>query len=193
MLLTALEYNGPAAIRFPRSAVTGADIAAPPHALPIGKGEQLRQGRDVALLAIGHMVLPAMQAAEELGRRGIDCTVINARFIKPLDTELIKHAVTGRFVVTLEEGILQGGFGSAVLEFLQESDAEFEDILCVGLPDKLITHGAQKILRARYRLDAPGIVESVEEFLEANGWPRKDSTASLLHGAWWKHAKKPKP
>ena len=193
MLLTALEHNGPAAIRFPRSAATGADIFPRPHALPIGKGEQLRQGRDVALLAIGQMVLPAMQAAEDLARKGIDCTVINARFIKPLDTELIKHAVAGRFVVTLEEGILQGGFGGAVLEFLQEADVEFEGIVCVGLPDKLITHGAQKILRARYRLDAPGIVETVEEFLEANGWPRKESTASLLNGGWWKHAKKPKP
>jgi len=193
MLKTAAGHKGPAAIRFPRGSAVGAAMDDLPHELPIGKGELLCRGQQLVFVAIGNMVLPVLQAAETLRRKGLDCGVINARFLKPLDEELLKHALAGRVVVTAEEGISHGGFGSAVREFVQESGLAVEGFLRLGLPDKLITQGAQKILRARYRLDAEGIVETVEEYLEAMGWPKQEPTASLLHGDWWKHARKHTP
>ncbi len=189
MLETAWAAKGPVAIRYPRGAGVGVNLEEP-HVLPLGKGEVLCPGGDVTMVAVGNMVHPALQAADELSRRGIVCSVINARFIKPLDETLLKHALAGQFVITLEEGILAGGFGSAILEFIQESGLTVQDCLRIGVPDKIIPQGSQKILRARYRLDAAGIVESVEEFLEEKGWPRKESTVSLWQGNWSKPARK---
>jgi 1-deoxy-D-xylulose-5-phosphate synthase len=192
MLKTALAHNGPVVIRFPRGSALGVPLDEP-HLLPIGTGEVLRPDGPVALAAVGNMVHPALQAAELLERKGIGCGVINARFVKPLDVELFKHALASRVVVTLEEGVLQGGFGSAILELLREENVPHRDVLRIGLPDRLITHGTQKILRARYKLDSEGIAETVEEFLEQRGWLKNESTGSLLPGVWSRPAKKPKP
>jgi len=192
MLETAVTHNGPIAIRFPRGTGLGVNLDQGAHTLPIGKGEVLRQGSHVALVAVGSMVHPALQASEKLEKKGIDCSVLNARFVKPIDESLLKHTLQNTFVVTLEEGTLIGGFGSAVLEFIQENEIPTKGIFRIGLPDKIVPAGSQKILRARYQLDSEGIADSVEEFLVKKGWPRKESTASLLQWDWLKPAKRQK-
>jgi 1-deoxy-D-xylulose-5-phosphate synthase len=132
------------------------------HELPIGKGEILRRGRDVAILAVGTMVAPSLEAAQLLSEKGIECAVLNARFIKPLDSQLILETVstTGR-VVTVEENALLGGFGSAVLQLLQNSGARDIRTKCIGLPDVFVEHGSQSLLRSKYHLNARGIAEKI--------------------------------
>ncbi|MBP7866828.1 MAG: 1-deoxy-D-xylulose-5-phosphate synthase [Acidobacteria bacterium] len=193
MLLTATRLDGPAAIRFPRGAGEEVSLEGPPREVPVGKGEVLRTGKDVALIAIGSRVHPALKAAETLSRKGIECTVVNARFAKPLDRDLIRQAAEGRLVVTVEEGILPGGFGAAVTEFLQDDNVFTQGILRMGLPDRVIPHGDPRILLARYRLDAEGIAERVAEFFEERRWPRNDSTVCWLNEDWRKRASKPRP
>ncbi|MBN2431535.1 MAG: 1-deoxy-D-xylulose-5-phosphate synthase [Acidobacteria bacterium] len=192
MLETAVHHNGPIAVRYPRGTGLGMKREGGPHTLPLGKGEVLRQGKGVCLVALGGMVHPALHAAEKLAQKNIQATVVNARFVKPLDEALFKHLLPGQVVVTLEEGILPGGFGSAVLEFVQEAGLSVEGFKRIGIPDRVIPAGSQKILRARYRLDAAGIADTVEEFLEKIGWPKKGSTASLLQWDWLKPAKRQK-
>ena len=121
MLKTAVEHDGPAAVRYPRGNVFGVELDEELSALDIGKAELLRPGKDLVMVAIGSTVQRAMEAAERLDSEGIEAAVINARFIKPLDRELILTWAkkTGR-VITVEENMLQGGFGSAVLEMFEE-------------------------------------------------------------------------
>ncbi len=121
MIKTALDCARPVALRYPRGKGVGVKMEGPPRSLEIGKGEVLTDGRDVLLLAMGSTVYPCLRAAEQLEGMGIDAAVINSRFLKPLDGELICHWAkrTGR-VLTVEENVLQGGFGSAVLELLQD-------------------------------------------------------------------------
>jgi 1-deoxy-D-xylulose-5-phosphate synthase len=138
--------------------------------LEIGKGEILRNGNgDVAILAYGSMVYPAVQAAENLAKDGIDATVVNARFVKPLDSELIiALAQNKRFIVTVEEAYLAGGFGSAVMELLEKKGLlDTVKIVRMGVPDEIVTHGDPKLLLAKYGLDADGIYSKVKETLEA--------------------------
>jgi 1-deoxy-D-xylulose-5-phosphate synthase len=127
--------------------------------LEIGKAEILRDGGDVAILAFGSMVYPAMEAAKNLEKDGIEATVVNARFVKPLDTELILAlAQTKRVIVTVEEAYLAGGFGSAVWNLLEENDLlDKVKVVRMGVPDRIITHGDAKLLLAKYGLDADGI------------------------------------
>lgn len=188
MLFTAFSHNGPVTIRYPRGSGIGVPLDIPLHSLPLGKAEVLRTGGDVVLLAIGSMVHPAVQAADLLAQRGLPVGVINARFAKPLDVDLFRHALAGKWVVTLEEGVVCGGFGSAVLEALNEEGIEVRGLLRIGLPDRVLVHGDPKILAARYRLDAPGIADSVEEYLEDKQWQRNESTVSLFKGDLWKRA-----
>lgn len=141
MLVTGLEHDGPIAMRYPRGNGYGVPLMEEGwEALPIGKGEILRNGDDLLLLAYGSMVYPALQTAEILREHGMSATVVNARFVKPLDTELIVPLAQqhGR-VVTLEEGCLMGGFGSAVVEALQEQDVQVP-VLRLGVPDTLVDH-----------------------------------------------------
>ncbi|WP_338429805.1 1-deoxy-D-xylulose-5-phosphate synthase [Synechococcus elongatus] len=143
MLVTGIEHDGPIAMRFPRG--NGVGVPLPEEgweSLPIGKAEQLRQGDDLLLLAYGSMVYPAMQTAELLNEHGISATVINARFAKPLDEELIVPLARqiGK-VVTFEEGCLPGGFGSAIMESLQAHDVQVP-VMTIGVPDLLVEHAS---------------------------------------------------
>jgi 1-deoxy-D-xylulose-5-phosphate synthase len=140
--------------------------------LPIGKGEVLRTGEDVAILAIGATVAPALDAAKELATKDIEATVANARFVKPLDSALVLDLASRiKRVVTVEENTLSGGFGSSVADLLQKSGITGVQVRSLGLPDAYIEHGTQAILRAKYGLDAKGITNQVLSLfpaLEAN-------------------------
>ncbi|MDQ3748546.1 MAG: 1-deoxy-D-xylulose-5-phosphate synthase [Acidobacteriota bacterium] len=169
MLLTAIEHPAPAAIRFPRGNGYGVDISEKPKPLEIGKAELLRDAvGDVAIIALGSMVYAAMEAANNLEKDGIGATIVNARFIKPLDAELILAlAQTKRFILTVEEAYLAGGFGSAVLELLEENGLlDRVKVVRMGVPDRIITHGDPKLLLAKYGLDADGIYQKVKETIE---------------------------
>ena len=168
MLFTAIEHDAPAAIRYPRGNGFGVDISEAPKLLEIGKAEILRDGGDIAILAYGSMVYPAIEAVENLGKDGIDATLINARFVKPLDNELILAlAETKRVIVTIEEAYLAGGFGSAVMELLEENNLlDKVKIVRMGVPDRIITHGDPKLLLAKYGLDADGIYTRVKQTVE---------------------------
>jgi 1-deoxy-D-xylulose-5-phosphate synthase len=169
MLFTSIEYPSPSAIRFPRGSGRGVDVSEKPQILEIGKSEISRDAAgDVAILAIGSMVYPAMQAADNLEKDGIQATVVNARFIKPLDAELILAlAQTKRVIMTVEEAYLAGGFGSAVMELLEENGLlDKVKIVRMGVPDRIITHGDPKLLLAKYGLDADGIFQKAKETIE---------------------------
>lgn len=161
MLLTSVEHPGPAALRYPRGNGYGVDISAKPKVLEIGKGETLRKGGDVTLLAYGSMVNPALEAAEQLKQKGIEATVVNARFVKPLDKELIlKSAAETPLMVTIEEAYLAGGFGSAVMELLESKNVQDDvKVVRMGVDDEIVTHGDAKRLLAEYGLNADGIAE----------------------------------
>jgi 1-deoxy-D-xylulose-5-phosphate synthase len=162
MLLTAVGCNGPAAIRYPRGNGYGVPLDQVLRPLAIGKGEQLREGKDGAILAVGAMVYPALEAAKILAEAGISLTVVNARFIKPLDRELILSlaADTGR-LITIEENALQGGFGTAVLELLETEGVYDTAVTRLGYPDRYIEQGEQPELRASHGLDPQGIATSI--------------------------------
>jgi 1-deoxy-D-xylulose-5-phosphate synthase len=166
MLKTSLEHNGPAALRYPRGTGLGVPMDQELKMLPIGKGEMLQDGNDLVIVAIGNMVKPAQEAGERLKAAGITAAVVNARFIKPLDEELILRLAkkTGR-IVTIEEHALQGGFGSAVLECIEDNRLSAVKVLRIGLPDRFIEHGPQTVLRQRYGLDADGIFAAVKDFV----------------------------
>jgi 1-deoxy-D-xylulose-5-phosphate synthase len=168
MMKTLIEHPAPAAFRYPRGNGYGVDISTPPKTIEIGKGEILCEGDDVAIIAYGSMVYPAMSAAENLAKDGIDATVVNARFVKPLDEKLILEiAETHRLIVTVEEAYLAGGFGSAVLELLEEHGLQDKvKVVRMGVPDKIITHGDAKLLLAKYGLDADGIYNKVAESVD---------------------------
>jgi 1-deoxy-D-xylulose-5-phosphate synthase len=166
MIKTAVEYHGPAALRYPRGTGCGVPMDQELKTLEIGRAELVKDGNDAVIVAIGNMVCPSLEAAMRLAEDGIAVAVVNARFVKPLDEELILSVArrTGR-VVTAEEHVLQGGFGSAVLECLDAKGMTGIKTHRIGLPDAYIEHGAQKVLRQKYGLDADGIYSSVKEFV----------------------------
>jgi 1-deoxy-D-xylulose-5-phosphate synthase len=168
MLFTMIEHVGPAAMRYPRGNGVGAPIDQPPQLLEIGKAELLRDGGEVAIVAYGSMVHPSLEAADNLAKAGIETTVINARFVKPLDSALLLAlARTKRLIVTVEEAYLAGGFGSAVLELLEENGLQDKvSLVRMGIPDRIVTHGDPKLLLAKYGLDADGIYTRVKESVE---------------------------
>ncbi len=166
LLYTALEAEHPMAIRYPRGQGAGVPLDAEFHQLPLGKGEILRQGKDIALIALGSAVMPSLEAAEHLTSYGIEASVINARFIHPLDSELIlKAANHTRRIITVEENVLRGGFGDSVLELLEKSGASDIKVKRLGIPDEFVPHGKQELLRSLYHLDAPGIALECVDFL----------------------------
>jgi 1-deoxy-D-xylulose-5-phosphate synthase len=167
LLKTGIYSGMPVALRYPRGAGYGVPLARDITAIEIGKGEQLLDGADVTLIAVGSTVYPALQAAEALKAKGISAGVVNARFIKPLDEELILAVArtTGR-VVTVEENALQGGFGSAVLELLHDHNLHHVKVRRLGLPDHYIEQGSQAQLRKDVGIDAEGITLSVIEFMK---------------------------
>lgn len=160
MLATAYAYEGPATVRYPRGAGIGASIQKNTPLLPIGKGVVSRRGKDIAILAFGTMVNPALEAGEKL-----DATVINMRFVKPVDRELvIKAASSHHTLVTVEEGAVAGGAGSAVLEVLS-GEGLANPVIQLGLPDRFIDHGDIPTLLAMNGLDGKGIEQSIRNRL----------------------------
>ncbi|MBI2831356.1 MAG: 1-deoxy-D-xylulose-5-phosphate synthase [Chloroflexi bacterium] len=176
LLFTATKAGQPMAVRYPRSSADRLQKEVKLSELPIGKAEVLRDGEDVVLLALGTMVYPALDAAAKLAKEGIECAVVNARFAKPLDTELILRlaAKTGN-ILTIEENTLAGGFGSAVTQLVQHSNLEGTKVSCVGLPDEFIEHGTQQLLRAKFGLDAEGIARRVISSFGERSLPAKKS------------------
>lgn len=166
MVKTCVQHDGPVSVRYPRGVSLGVKMDDAPQALPIGKGELLKDGTDVAIIAIGVSVWQAHQAAKRLSKEGVSTAVVNARFVKPLDQELITSvAKRVRYVVTVEEGCRMGGFGSAVLETLSEAGITGVTTKVLGLPDWYIEQGPQDLLRERYGLTAEGIYQSVKELI----------------------------
>jgi len=164
MLKTAFETGHPTSLRYPRGSGQGVKLDAELQSLPIGKGEVMREGAAATIFAIGTEVWPAVKAAEILAAEGIEVAVVNARFIKPLDDELIKRfCVPGSKVITVEEGSLAGGFGSAVMERCEQLGITNVDFHRIGIPDEYVHHGAQDVLRAQYDLNAEGIAKRAKE------------------------------
>jgi 1-deoxy-D-xylulose-5-phosphate synthase len=162
LLYTAVQANRPMAIRYPRGEDSGEPTDTQLKELPIGKGEILHTGDDIAILAVGATVSPSIEAANVLKEQGISCTVINARFIKPLDIELISNITKKvKILITVEENTISGGFGSAVLALVQNLGCSDIRIKCLGIPDVFVEHGSQQILRSNYQLDASGITEQI--------------------------------
>jgi len=166
MLKTAVEHTGPAAIRYPRGAGLGVPLDSEMQVLEIGKGEVLEDGTDIALVAYGHMVQPARDLAWSLKNLGISAAVINARFAKPMDTDLIsQYARKTKCMVTLEEHAIQGGFGSAVLEALNEHVMDRKVLIkIIGVEDRVIEHGAPALVRKDLKLDPESLLNTVQEF-----------------------------
>ncbi|MDD2273539.1 MAG: 1-deoxy-D-xylulose-5-phosphate synthase [Desulfuromonadaceae bacterium] len=166
MLATAINLGTPAAIRYPRGNGYGVPLDQMLESLPVGRAELLRAGNSAAVLALGAMVYPALDSAAVLDVEGIELTVVNARFVKPLDEALIvalaeKHGI----LITIEENALQGGFGSAVLELLEQRGLGGVRVLRLGYPDSYIPQGEQSELRAMMGLDSGGITSSIRTFL----------------------------
>ncbi len=168
MIATMIAYkDGPIAVRYPRDYGYGVGFDEDLMVLPIGKGELLKRGSEVALIAIGSMVYPSLSAAHTLESEGISTAVVNARFVKPLDEELIiKTALGVKIVVTVEENARCGGFGSAVAEMLSQNGVNVGLIL-IGLPDRFIEHGRRSELLGDVGLNAEGIAASVREALRS--------------------------
>ncbi|BAF59377.1 MAG: 1-deoxy-D-xylulose-5-phosphate synthase [Pelotomaculum sp.] len=174
MLYTALSHPGPAAVRYPRSAGTGCRMDDSFKIIPLGRAEVLRDGTEVTLLAVGSMVCLAVKAAEILAGHGIDAAVINARFVKPLDKEcILRYARRTREVFTLEENVLQGGFGSAVQELLSSCGERGVSVHCFGIPDSFVEHGNRALLLARYGLTVEQVVRAVLERFAQRRHPKK--------------------
>ncbi|MCG8432044.1 MAG: 1-deoxy-D-xylulose-5-phosphate synthase [Candidatus Omnitrophica bacterium] len=158
MLDFALDYDHPVALRYPRGAAPAAELGHSP--VEFARGELLRKGKDILVVACGSMVLPAMGALDELDKRGVSGALINARFIKPLDAELCRRMSQGvKTVFTVEEGVREGGLGSAVQEDLNCP------VVRIGLPSEFIPHGTRSELLKRYGLTAEGIVEEISRWL----------------------------
>jgi 1-deoxy-D-xylulose-5-phosphate synthase len=168
MLMTALDHPGPIAFRYPRGHGTGVSTDDEIHTLPIGKGEVLTTGADVLILAIGATVTAALEARKQIEDQNISATVVNSRFVKPLDTELITRLAREiPFILTVEENVLHGGFGSAVLECLADEGITVNRVVRLGISDTFVEHGSQKVLRSKHGIDTAAIVKAVSEMIHS--------------------------
>jgi len=165
MLYTALQHNGPVAIRYPRGKGIGVPMDPEYRTLPIGKAEILQEGNDLQILAIGNMVQPSLNAAATLAKEGRSVGVVNCRFVKPLDQGLVDIVAPSGRVLVVEENIRQGGFGGAILELFNDMGPKNISVKRIGLPDKFVEHGPQDILRAKYGLDSAGIIKEARDLL----------------------------
>lgn len=166
LLYTALHYNGPFAIRYPRGPAYGVPIEGF-RLIKVGSWEVLKEGKDGVILAVGYTALQALQAAEELAKEGLDLGVVNARFVKPMDEEMLEELVkTYELFITVEDNVIMGGFGSGVLEWLAKKGYK-KEVLNIGIPDRFIEHGNQSLLRNLVGIDAKGIKERVREFVKS--------------------------
>lgn len=166
MLKTSVYHDGPVALRYPRGSALGVELKEYPEILPIGKGEQLKDGANIAILAIGSMVEQSLKAFELLKISGISASVYNMRFIKPLDNELLDSiAANYDKIITVEENSLPGGFGSAVIEYFSDKGYK-NDILRIGIPDYFVEHGTQDELYERLEIDSKGIESKIKNFIK---------------------------
>jgi 1-deoxy-D-xylulose-5-phosphate synthase len=166
MLTTAIAHTGPIAVRYPRGAAVGVKMENQDVPIPIGKGEVLKEGDDVLILAIGTSVSEALSAHSTLMEHDISATVVNCRFVKPLDSELIVSLARDiPRIITVEENVRQGGFGSAVLECLIEQRITGFILDCIGIPDTFVEHGSQNLLRNKYGIDATAIVNAAKRLV----------------------------
>ena len=179
MLKTAIEHSGPITLRYPRGEGWGVEMEGGIRSLEIGKAELLCQGKDIVIVGIGNTVIPAFQAAQDLSQLGIDATVVNARFVKPLDREMLRGLLTQvPRLVTVEDHVLEGGFGSAVLEFLAEEGITEVRVSRLGVPDRFIPHGTQEELRKICGINKDAITQTVLQMIreekkrKKGGWER---------------------
>src|SRR5208337_5354194 len=173
MLKLALAHKGPAALRYPRGKVSPyASFGVGNTSVEMGKSEIIMEGKDLAFIAVGNAVYPALKAAAMMKEEGIDACVVNARFIKPLDEEGIKE-LCGRTkrIITVEENILAGGFGSAVLEYLSREGLHNVAVHRIGIDDEFVEQGSQALLRKQYGLDEDGIYRAATAFLKVSSHP----------------------
>lgn len=179
MLKTAIEHDGPISLRYPRGEGWGVEMDRELRRIEIGKADLLRPGKDVAILGIGHTVLPALEAAQDLAPLGIDAAVVNARFVKPLDKDLLRDVLTRvPNIITVEDHVIAGGFGAAILEFLAEEGISNVRVRRLGVPDRFIPHGTQDELRKLCGFDREAITQTVlqvvrfERKRHKEGWER---------------------
>jgi 1-deoxy-D-xylulose-5-phosphate synthase len=179
MLWTMVNHDGPCAIRYPRGIGTGAVPAKKPKLLEIGKSEVLRHGTKAAIFALGNMCELAIPAAEELEKLGISTAVINARWIKPLDTATLEFFAGGCDVIcTMEDHVLTNGFGSSVIEHLSDRHIT-TPVVRIGWPDQFIEHGTVPILRAKHGLTIEATVQKILAALKSSlTTPAKTTTAA---------------
>ncbi len=171
MLYTAMLHRGPSAIRYPRGVGPGTVVKEKPRALAIGKAELIQEGRDVVILGLGALLPMAQELASELKQQGLSSAVINPRFVKPIDRELLAdYARRAGVVVTFEDHVLMGGFGTAVMEALSEMEIEIP-VVRIGWPDKFIEHGKVEALRAKYGISVESALEKLAPYLKK--MPRK--------------------
>jgi 1-deoxy-D-xylulose-5-phosphate synthase len=169
MLKTAILSGFPAAIRYPRGKAMGVPLNGGIREIPIGKSEVLTEGRDAAILAIGATVYPALEAAKKLKQNGIEATVVNCRFVKPLDEELLcSIALSVKRVITVEENVLMGGFGSAILELFEAKGISDVKMKRLGVDDTFVEHATQAELRKQFGIDAQGIARAVVEVVASD-------------------------
>ncbi|HEY3304649.1 MAG TPA: 1-deoxy-D-xylulose-5-phosphate synthase [Candidatus Binatia bacterium] len=179
MLKTAIDHDGPIALRYPRGEGAGVEIDKEIRPLEIGKGELLKPGKDIVILAVGNTVLPALRAAQDVAPLGIDAAVVNARFVKPLDRELLLDLLARvRCAITVEDHVVQGGFGSAIVELLADEGMTGVGVRRLGVPDKFIPHGTQDELRKICGIDKDAIAHAAlrmvrgEKKRKKEGWER---------------------
>ena len=179
MLKTAIDHPGPISLRYPRGEGWGVALDKDMKTLEIGKAEILRQGGDVVIAAIGHTVLPALKAAEELAPLGIDASVVNARFVKPLDKNLFRDLLTRvPRLITVEDHVVTGGFGSGLIEFLADEGFTGVEVKRLGVPDRFIPHGTQDELRKMCGFDKDAIAQATLQLVRRGkkrsreGWER---------------------
>jgi 1-deoxy-D-xylulose-5-phosphate synthase len=164
MLVTAINHDGPIALRYPRGNGTGVQIEDNPQPMEIGKAQVINKGDDVLIIAIGKSVCEALKADKLLKDQGINATIINARFVKPLDTDLIiEYVLKIKKIILVEEHVLDGGFGSAVLEMLTDKGMTGFSIKRIGIKNRFVEHGPQDILRRDYEIDSATIVNAALE------------------------------
>jgi 1-deoxy-D-xylulose-5-phosphate synthase len=162
LLYTAIYSGQPMAVRYPRGSGLGVSLDTEMHSITIGSAEVLRKGQDLALIAIGSTVQTALNVASEMAKQGIEATVINGRFAKPLDSDIINEtAQMIKRIVTIEENVLTGGFGSSIAQLIEQAGISDVRLHSIGISDEFIEHGTQSILRAKYGLDEQGIIKCI--------------------------------
>src|SRR5262249_47863882 len=177
MLKTAIDHNGPIAFRYPRGEGFGVELEPEIRPLEVGKGELLRDGKDIAILAIGSAVMPALKAAQELAPLGIEAAVVNARFVKPLDRDLLAGVLSSvPRALTVEDNVVAGGFGSAVAELMADEGISGVNLRRLGVPDRFIPHGTQDELKKLCGFDKDAIAQAAMQMMRGERKRKKETS-----------------